>query len=179
MTYKKTKYYQLRKEWKELNKEYDSIKLLFDQIGIEFSHGVSKFCTENDLGDPFSKTEVEPQNVRGNELTSSSKKLFRKIMLNTHPDKVGNEEKNTKIYTKATKANKSGNLQELLDAGKEASITPDLNEITLEELDILEFNIKELKGKIEKIQNSYAWAWFHANPNRRNEIFYHFIDSLS
>ena len=100
-------------------------------------------------------------------------------MLNTHPDKVGNEEKNTKIYTKATKANKSGNLQELLDAGKEASITPDLNEITLEELDILEFNIKELKGKIEKIQNSYAWAWFHANPNRRNEIFYHFIDSLS
>jgi hypothetical protein len=179
MTYKKTKYYQLRREWKELNKEYNSIKLLFEKIGIEFSGGISKFCTENSLGDPFSKTDTEAQNVRADLTTSSSKKLFRKIMVNTHPDKVDNKEQNTKIYTQATKAKKSGNLQELLDAGRSASITPDLNNITLEELDILEFNIKELKDKILRIQNSYAWAWFHANPSRRNEIFYDFIGSLS
>lgn len=178
MSYKKTKYYKLRRGWKELNTEYNSIKTLFDHIGIEFTNGVSKFCTENDLGDPFSKTETETQNVRGDLSTSFSKKLFRKIMLNTHPDKVNNAEKNTKIYTQATNAKKSGNFQELLDAGKQASIAPDIEQITLEELDILELNIKELKNKISKIQNSYAWVWFHANPNKRNEIFYDFVGSL-
>lgn len=178
MSYKKTQYYKLRREWKELNTEYNSIKTLFDHIGIEFVNGVSKFCTENDLDDPFSKTETETQNVRADLSTSSSKKLFRKIMLNTHPDKANNKEQNTKIYTQAAEAKKSGNLQQLLDAGKQASIAPDINEITIEELDILALNIKELKDKISKIKNSYAWVWFHANPNKRNEIFYDFVGSL-
>lgn len=175
MSYKKTKYYKLRREWKELNTEYKEIKKTFNQIGIEFVNSISKFCTENNLGDPFSQTESETQNVRGDLSTSSSKKLFRKIMLNTHPDRADNKEQNTKIYTQATYAKKSGNLQQLLDAGKQASIAPDISQITIEELDILQGNINELKDKISKIKNSYAWNWFYSNPRKRNEIFYDFI----
>ena len=84
MSYKKTKYYKLRREWKQYNTEYKEIKKTFNQIGIEFVNSISKFCTENDLGDPFKKTGPETQNVRGDLSTSSSKKLFRKIMVNTH-----------------------------------------------------------------------------------------------
>ena len=75
-----------------------------------------------------------------------------------------------------TNAKKSGNLQELLDAGKEISLAPDINNITTEELDLLELNINEIKDKIQKIRNSYAWVWFHASPKKRNEIFYNFIE---
>ena len=175
MAYKKTKYYKLRREWKELNTDYKQIEKTFNQIGIEFANSISKFCTENDLGDPFSKTESETQNVRAHLSSSSSKRLFRKIMVNTHPDKADNAEKNTKIYTQATEAKKSGNLQQLLDAGRQASIAPDISEITMEELDILQSNINELKDKISKIKNSYAWNWFYSNPRKRNEIFYDFI----
>ena len=67
-------------------------------------------------------------------------------------------------------------MQELLDAGKELSLAPNLNEITIEELDLLELNINEVKDKIQKIRNSYAWVWFHASPKKRNEIFYNFIE---
>ena len=100
-------------------------------------------------------------------------------MVNTHPDRADNKEQNTKIYTQATNAKKNGNLQQLLDAGKQASIAPDISEITLEELDILESNINDLKDKILKIKNSYAWNWFYSNPRKRNEIFYDFIESHS
>ena len=36
MSYKKTKYYKLRREWKQINTEYKEIKKAFNQIGIEF-----------------------------------------------------------------------------------------------------------------------------------------------
>ena len=96
-------------------------------------------------------------------------------MVNTHPDRAEQAEKTKKIYNQATNAKKSGNLQELLDAGKEISLAPDINNITTEELDLLELNINEIKDKIQKIRNSYAWVWFHASPEKRNEIFYNFI----
>ena len=172
---KKKQYYKLRYEWKQYKQEYNDLKLVFDKIGIEFVKSISKFCIEHDLGDPFKETEVETQNVAA-VFSSSSKRLYRKIVVNTHPDRAEKKEKTEKIYNQATKAKKSGNLQELLDAGKELSLAPNLNEITIEELDLLELNINEVKDKIQKIRNSYAWVWFHASPKKRNEIFYNFIE---
>lgn len=172
---KKKQYYKLRHKWKQYKKEYNDLKLVFDKIGIEFVKSISKFCIEHDLGDPFKETEVETQNVAA-VFSSSSKRLYRKIVVNTHPDRAEQPEKTKKIYNKATNAKKSGNLQELLDAGKEISLAPDINNITTEELDLLELNINEIKDKIQKIRNSYAWVWFHASPKKRNEIFYNFIE---
>lgn len=173
--YKTKQYYKLRREWKENKTEYNDLKFAFDKICIEFVRSITSFCDENDLGDPFSKTVESPQNVRG--LSSSSKSFFRKIVMNTHPDKsLKNSKKKEKIYTQATAAKKAGNLQELYDVGRELSISPDLDSITLEDLDSLEYNINEIKNKILKIKNSYAWVWFHSNSSKRNEIFLDFID---
>lgn len=177
--YKTKQYYKLRREWKEIKSEYNDLKLLFDYICVEFVRSITSFCDDNNLGDPFSETEELTQNV-GGLTTSSSKSFFRKIVMNTHPDKaLKNSKKTKKIYTQATNAKKSGNLQELLDVGRETSLSPDINAMSLEDLKILESNINEIKDKILKIKNSYAWNWFHANPNKRNEIFYNFIDAHS
>ena len=175
--YKTKQYYKLRREWKEIKSEYNDLKLLFDQICIEFTRSITLFCDDHDLGDPFPETAQSTQNV-GGLTTSSSKSFFRKIVMSTHPDKASNNSQKTKkIYTQATTAKKSGNFQELLDVGRETSLSPDISTMSLEDLDILEGNINELKDKMLKIKNSYAWVWFHANPNKRNEIFYNFIES--
>lgn len=174
---KKGKYYKLRRQWKELKQEHNELEFVFDKISIQFVKSVRIFCSENDLGDPFQENDESTQKVGGYELTSSSKAFFRKIMVSTHPDKQKKIENAKGVYDQAAKAKKEGNLQELLDAGRGISLTLDLEKITTDELSILEGNINELKDKMKKIKNSYAWVWFHANPRKRNEIFYDFIES--
>lgn len=176
-SYKKKEYYSLRRQWKEKKKEHDDLHVLYEGIAKQFIIKIKEFCINNNSDDPFNNNTSETQNVRGDTSSSSFKSLFRKIAVHTHPDKNKNKENARDIYEKATEAKRQGNLQELLDAGKEINIMPDLNDITFQELDTLKQNINELQDKINKIQNSYPWVWFHSNPNKRNMIFYNFIES--
>jgi hypothetical protein len=178
-TYKKNKYYQLRREWKEHKQEYNNINKLYETIEKQFVINVIKFCQDNNLANPFSESSPETQNVGGDVNSSSFKSLYRKIAVSTHPDKNKNKEDARDIYESATFAKKQGNLQELLDAGKKANIKLNIDEISLEELKLLESNINDLKQKTNKIKNSYPWVWFHSNPSKRNMIFYDFIESSS
>lgn len=176
--YIKKQYYSLRRQWKEKNKEYQDINTLYEVIEKQFIINIIKFCNDNELDNPFDKHEdvsEEDKNVGGN--TSSFKSLYRKIAVHTHPDKNKNKENAREIYEKATSAKKQGNLQELLDAGKEINVVPDIESFSLDELQLLKDNILELKDKINKIHNSYPWVWFHSNPSKRNVIFYNFIES--
>lgn len=176
-TYKKNKYYSLRREWKESKEEYNNINELYKGIEKQFVINVIKFCEDHKLASPFTESSPETQNVGGDVNSSSFKSLFRKIAVCTHPDKNKNKENARDIYESATVAKKEGNLQELLDAGKKINVKLNINEITLEELDLLEKNISEIKDKINKIKNSYPWVWFHSNASKRNVIFYDFIES--
>jgi len=177
--YYKSKYYSLRREWKEKKKEHDDINILYEGISKQFIINIIKFCEDNNLPDPFEESSSETQNVRGDVSISSFKSLYRKIAVQTHPDKNENKQNARDIYEKATIAKKEGNLQALLDAGKQADISIDLNNISREELNILKENINELQDKINKIKNSYPWVWFNSNPSKRNMIFYDFIESSS
>jgi len=178
-TYKKNKYYQLRREWKEHKQEYNNINKLYETIEKQFVYNVIKFCQDNNLANPFSESSPETQNVGGDVNSSSFKSLYRKIAVCTHPDKNKNKQDAREIYESATVAKKEGNLQELLDAGKKIDIKLDIKDITLEELELLEANISQLSDKVNKIKNSYPWVWFHSNPSKRNMIFYDFIESAN
>ena len=175
--YIKKKYYKLRREWKEKKQEYESINKLYENIEKQFVFNIIKFCQDNNLANPFNESSSETQNVRGDVSSSSFKSLYRKIAVQTHPDKNRNKENAREIYESATVAKKEGNLQELLDAGKKIDIKLDIKDITLEELELLESNITQLSDKVNKIKNSYPWVWFHSNPSKRNMIFYDFIES--
>jgi len=174
--YIKKKYYKLRREWKEKKQEYESINKLYENIEKQFVFNIIKFCQDNNLANPFNESSSETQNVRGDVSSSSFKSLYRKIAVQTHPDKNRNKENAREIYESATVAKKEGNLQELLDAGKKIDIKLDIKDITLEELELLESNITQLSDKVNKIKNSYPWVWFHSNPSKRNIIFYNFIE---
>jgi len=178
-TYKKNRYYSLRREWKESKEEYNNINILYQGIEKQFIINIIKFCEDHNLANPFPESSSETQKVGGDVNSSSFKSLYRKIAVRTHPDKNTNKQDAREIYESATTAKKAGNLQELLDAGKKVDIKLKADELTLDELDLLESNIKEIKNKTNKIKNSYPWVWFHSNPSKRNMIFYDFIESSS
>lgn len=176
-TYKKNRYYKLRREWKDNKEEYNNINELYKGIEKQFIINIIKFCEDHNLANPFSESSPEVQNVGGGGISSSFKSLYRKIAVRTHPDKNRNKQDARDIYESATVAKSEGNLQELLDAGKKVDIKLKVDEISLDELNLLESNIKEIKNKIDKIKNSYPWVWFHSNASKRNMIFYNFIES--
>lgn len=175
--YIKNRYYKLRREWKEYKQEYNNINILYESIEKQFVFNIIKFCQDHKLANPFTESSSETQNVGGDVNSSSFKSLFRKIAVHTHPDKNKNKENAREIYESATIAKKQGNLQELLDAGKKVNIKLNIEDITLDELELLELNISEIKEKTDKIKNSYPWVWFHSTPSKRNVIFYDFIES--
>ena len=181
MNYKelnKKEFYKLRHEWKQLNKEYNELKEISDKINIKFVDYVYNFTKEQGLPNPFEKAVDLDKNNRGSEvdITSSSqaRSFYRKIMIETHPDKKTNN--SSDLYVEATKAKKENNLQKLLDVGKKLNLS--LTEISRDQLDILESNIIDLNSKIKNIKLSYPWIWFHGSQKTKHEIVYNFLNKM-
>lgn len=175
--YKKSKYNALRVKWKEHKQEYNDKKILYDGLQKQFVVNVIKFCQDNNLANPFTESSSETQNIGGDANSSSFKSLYRKIVTCTHPDKAEAGEHTCSMYNNANIAKREGNLQELIDVSNKIKIKPDINNFTLSELNLLQSNLDELKNKINNMQNSYPWVWFHSNKEKRNLIIQDFVES--
>ena len=175
--YNKKQYNKLRHQYKELKQEYNNLKHIQEKLIPSFTNAVNQFVKDNNLPDPFTGLNNEPEKEsRDAEVLSSSlesKSLYRQIMIKTHPDKKNNKKE---LYINATAAKKENNLHELIDIGKKLNLK--LEEITSEQLAILESNIFQLKQKTQNIKESFVFVWFHANNNKRIEIICNFLDRV-
>ena len=59
-----------------------------------------------------------------------------------------------------------------------SSSTLNLSDISRDQLNLLESNIKEIKEKIREIKNSYPWVWFHGSPKTKHEAIYDFLTQM-
>tara|TARA_B100002019_G_scaffold88104_1_gene76314 strand:- start:7042 stop:7596 length:555 start_codon:yes stop_codon:yes gene_type:complete len=170
-------YNRLRYQWKLLSQEYEDIQKVANKINIKFVDYVYIFTKENNIKNPFDKIEdTKKDKSRDNSTLSSSssvRTLYRDIMKQTHPDK---KENNTELYVEATVAKKENNLHKLLDVGKKLKLN--LTDISRDQLNVLESNIKEIKDKIREIKNSYPWVWFHGSQKTKHEVIYGFLTEM-
>lgn len=170
-------YNRLRYQWKLLSQEYEDIQKVANKINIKFVDYVYIFTKENNIKNPFDKVEDKKKDKsRDNSTLSSSssvRTLYRDIMKQTHPDK---KENNTELYVEATVAKKENNLHKLLDVGKKLKLN--LTDISRDQLNVLESNIKEIKDKIREIKNSYPWVWFHGSQKTKHEVIYGFLTEM-
>jgi len=116
------------------------------------------------------KEEVDPP-----DLTADFKKIYRKIVTDTHPDKLINakisdkeRKKKTDAYIKATSAFDKKDEDTLI----EVAVDLDL-EINLPDEQIaksLRARGKKLEEQIVKIKSSPEWYWAHSDENQRLQI---------
>ena len=149
-------YNRLRYQWKSLSQEYKDTQEVANKINIKFVDYVYIFTKENNIKNPFDEINGDKEDKsRDNSTLSSSssvRTLYRDIMKQTHPDK---KENNEQLYIDATKAKKENNLHKLLDVGKKLKLN--LSDISRDQLNVLESNIKEIKDSIREIKKSYPW----------------------
>ena len=89
-----------------------------------------------------------------------ARKLFKKIALMTHPDRIGDEslrESLQKSFMKANRALEDGKLDDLLGVAIELNVDAGLDDEAL--IPLLSAKIQSCKDAIQQIESTPEWVW--------------------
>jgi hypothetical protein len=119
--------------------------------------------------------EIKPENV-SNSTKNKIKKIYREIVKLTHPDKISSE-KLLNLYHKATKFADQFNIIGLFQICLELNIEIELD---MEDIDVLNFLIKQKRDELKKIDSSFIWLWVNSKSDEeRDKIVEMFVKQTS
>jgi len=102
------------------------------------------------------------------------KTLYRQISKSTHPD-VTSQSNLQELYLEAQKAYDSNNLLQILSICDKLKIN---YEITFEEFDLLKEEIYTKRKRIEFLESTYTWKWFHMpTEDEKNQIILNYLQT--
>ena len=134
--------------------------------------------------DPVIPEEEEPE-VETFEDTverKALKSLFRKIVKVSHPDRLKSdisESDKAEIvehYENAVIALDTNDWAKMVIIAIKLGV--ELPEIAYEQIESIEESIKEMEADIERMTNSLAWKWYHAEEAERKKIVDNYIVQL-
>ena len=100
------------------------------------------------------------------------KKLYRKIIEKTHPDKTGND-KYASEFSRAAKAYSDGNLAEMLELSGHLNL--DMIDLSENSIKLLKENVETLVDDIDIIKKTWAWKWDNA---KSEDVKLNIIESI-
>ena len=115
--------------------------------------------SENELSE---EQDIKPS-VQKNKDT---KKLYRRIVEKTHPDKVGDNSQSD-TFLEATRAYENQDVAMLLEIA--ASLNIEMTSLHPETLILLENNVKTISEDINTKKSSVSWAWSQAENDEKKE----------
>ena len=179
-------------EFKRMLRQYEySLEDLQDlkEINREVTSDFSSALAAEKRNDLFESQKVaqaaeeaEVEEIIPEERDPQFKKLFRKIVVQCHPDKFTDDltdlQKAFKkdMYDRAVKANDSYNWAELITVAIKLEI--DLPEEYYEYVDNLKSDAEKVQEEIDAIQGSIAWTWYHATDEQKPAIMAQYIKHM-
>jgi len=170
---------------KYLYAKIDYQQEVFQQAKLDFEEYAKKFCEENGIEIEYPEMDNETTDVdirRGDidfnieDVETQSdhiKKLFRKIAIMTHPDKLTKlddyeRERKTELFLKAREAAEAGKWFALVDTANALGIkTPEPDE---EQLGLLENESESVDKEIKNIESSYAWIMYNLETDEQRKL---------
>ena len=180
-----------RIEFKRMLKRYESaledleyLREMVSEINSEFSSALAAkkrqdLFESKDVEALAKKEDIEKENPDRDPIF---KKLFRKIVVKCHPDKM---DKNLSIkqkaeyidlYELANQANGENNMALLITVAIKLEI--ELDEEYFEHVESISEESKSVEKEIEGIQNSIAWCWYHTDVERRDMLLNNYISHM-
>ena len=169
-------------EFKRILRQYEysledlkDLRDLESQIKSEFGSALAAL-QRPDLFDQEPKVPVESEvetTIPETERDPAFKKLFRKVVVKCHPDKLSDEltilQKAQKkdLYEKAIKANDDYNWAMLIIVAIKLEI--ELPEEYYEYIENLKSESAKVNEQIETIQGSIAWKWYHSSTQEEKD----------
>ena len=170
---------------KYLYAKIDYQQEVFQQAKLDFEEYAKKFCEENgiEIEIPEMNDETTDVDIRRSDIdcniadvkTQSThiKKLFRKIAIMTHPDKLTNlddyeRERKAELFLKAREAAEAGKWFALVETANALGIeTPKPDE---EQVDLLNSESENIDKDIKNIEASYAWVMYTLNTDEQRKL---------
>ena len=166
------KHANLMLQLKYLYSELNFLEEELETASQSFQEELTLYCEENDI-DLFAGAQPTPQPARTSDTleiitepikfpNNDIKKLFKKIAIICHPDKLfemskEEREEKTKLFIKAQLEAKQGNLYQLSTIAMELGI--ELSQPKEIYLKMLRKESETIKRKIGEISGTYAWSW--------------------
>lgn len=154
----------------ELNEVLEDITRILDpSVSSEKSLETSLDFSNNDNSEKKSSKDSsfpeEPKDLENKKIPAWMKKLFKKIAIETHPDKLSTREdlsfiekiERESIYKKASAAIDEDDKFTLLESAILLEIDLEISEH--EQSKIISQKIQDLKIAIEEYQKKVAWIW--------------------
>ena len=162
--------------------EYDLLqlkKLKAKQTFLESLHEEKNYIFQSKAVPLFHKDFAEiipkPEQQRYKNERKKPRKLvndvFKKLSTKLHPDKGGDKE----LFQKANEAKENNNLSELLDIANEVNMKIE-DDVTM--IPILTEKNQIVEHKIEMIDKSLAWQWYHMDKKEKENAYPVFLEIL-
>jgi len=169
--YKKGLLKRLRYEVKLLREELREIDPIFNKACNLFSQSICLYCKKNNKKNPLLELpDVAPENKK---LEDSFKSIFRKIAIETHPDKVRSDDFR-ECYEEATFAAKNSDIFELFGIASDLKV--DITELSFDEIDSLRSSIKEKRIELSKIYNNIVLKWYYSNNKTKDKFVKSYVE---
>jgi len=159
---------QLLKESEELFELYE--RLFKDDFTKEINflaRKASQITEEEKMESPLDFIKQEKEKEEQIERDKDLYKIYKKIVMKTHPDKV-RDESLVDLFDQATQAINENDWMKILNITLTLEIkTP---EFTDELRQKLQANILEIKTKVKSLHNTAAWVWANTVDENKEKI---------
>ena len=173
---------------KSLDKEYEEafLKEVFkyiEEYDIATPEEENNVTIDSDIspkGKESCKSEREAPSNSKNNLSDDIKKIYKKIVLKTHPDKNLSEsdeirEKYRVVYEKTQNAATSSDYIEIIKIANDLGIEiPELGEDIIKKI---KSNLEDIQESIDSYKNKYPWIWFNSEDSEKEIHIKEFLDA--
>ena len=183
----------LQLKYKKLKYELKYLELEVEETEDKFRECIGKFekAFREKMGDDFEDpnknkgvklNQKKQEEIKNDKQSSEVKKVYRKIVSKTHPDKLEQLPNNTikkkliKHYKKAVEHYNNNNVVGLFDLADELDIKlPEIDESYIEKMSM---EVNSLKNKIKRYKDSNAWIWYHSTGEMAEKIMEQIVSKL-
>lgn len=181
--YKKVLIRKLKFKCKSLGLELKTAQSIYNDAVPGFCSAVEDFCSSRGIVNPLTKSHKGNSSPREGsmeayiaetltesqkkELPSQFSKVFRSIVMETHPDTSPTID-SVDLYQEAVEAKKKNEVGTLIALTQDLRI--DLSHLSYSAIREIEGQIDKMDQDILALHNSYPWVWYYCNTSRRLKI---------
>tara|TARA_R110000772_G_scaffold155233_2_gene266300 strand:+ start:1507 stop:2703 length:1197 start_codon:yes stop_codon:yes gene_type:complete len=178
---KKIQFKRLLKNYEAMLDDLEYLKEMSSTINSDFNSALAA-KSRHDLFESKNienLAEEEDKEVESPNRDPLFKKLFRKIVVKCHPDRmeaglsIKKQAEYIDLYDQANKANDNDNMALLVTVAIKLEI--ELPEEYENHIDKISEERDNLAKEIENIQDSIAWIWYHADEDKKDSMLDQYI----
>lgn len=177
---------RLIRKYEFLLEDWEDVEEIGRTANQEMLSGIYKIVPpemkESEYTEPDIKKTTEDEGNTGDPSDILLKKLFRKIVVKCHPDKIEEEVSESekgilkRLYENSIIANDEKNWALMLITAIKLDV--DVPEEAINHLDKIEKEISNLTKKIDQTIGSVQWKYYHSEENERKIMLDRYIELI-